>query len=437
MWYLASPKEIWEQISMAKDGIARPIGYAESEDGVTWVKPNLGLVDFRGTRENNLVLIEPSGHPLSICDDFFTVLYDPDVEGSDGLYKLAYIVYASRNHIWEEEADIPEGMDSPWHPAMMCAVSSDGLRWRTTSDHLPIREKFEVAALYRFCGTYFVLGQQHTPWIRLPGGESCGRVMTTFYSPDFRTWSQDKALSFVRPGYDSVPLSHGEEVHMAAGISNRNNVLVGVYGMWHGAPGPAKNRLENVRIDLGMVISNDGIHFREPSKDYTLIRRGRDGEWDNIGLCQGHAMENVGDKTYVWYGHWDCTESGGLRGIGLATLERDRFGGLSPAYPGRSSCFTSCLVETDEEESVFLNVKGVSQHSPIVVTLIDEKGKELPGYRSDESMPLTHEGFCREVAWKGGKHLPTNGRFRIKVAYPKVRKERVPSVYALYIRKTS
>jgi hypothetical protein len=29
--------------------------YAESTDGVTWVKPELGLVAFRGSKKNNLV----------------------------------------------------------------------------------------------------------------------------------------------------------------------------------------------------------------------------------------------------------------------------------------------------------------------------------------------------------------------------------------------
>jgi hypothetical protein len=35
-------------------------GYAESEDGVDWVKPNLGLVEYHGGRENNLLLMEPA-----------------------------------------------------------------------------------------------------------------------------------------------------------------------------------------------------------------------------------------------------------------------------------------------------------------------------------------------------------------------------------------
>ena len=31
------------------------LGYAESDDGVHWVKPSLGLVEFEGSRENNKI----------------------------------------------------------------------------------------------------------------------------------------------------------------------------------------------------------------------------------------------------------------------------------------------------------------------------------------------------------------------------------------------
>ena len=44
MWYIC------------RDGDNRPnVAYAESEDGVTWCKPNLGIVDYHGSKDNNLV----------------------------------------------------------------------------------------------------------------------------------------------------------------------------------------------------------------------------------------------------------------------------------------------------------------------------------------------------------------------------------------------
>jgi hypothetical protein len=48
------------------------IGYAESEDGIHWVKPDLGLVEHNGSKANNIVLATINGracHDLSVFKD--------------------------------------------------------------------------------------------------------------------------------------------------------------------------------------------------------------------------------------------------------------------------------------------------------------------------------------------------------------------------------
>ena len=37
-------------------------GYAESPDGVHWAKPNLGLFEFKGSKENNIVWMGEGAH---------------------------------------------------------------------------------------------------------------------------------------------------------------------------------------------------------------------------------------------------------------------------------------------------------------------------------------------------------------------------------------
>ena len=43
--------------------------YAESKDGVHWVKPALGLFDFNGSKENNIVWMGPGGHDFTPFKD--------------------------------------------------------------------------------------------------------------------------------------------------------------------------------------------------------------------------------------------------------------------------------------------------------------------------------------------------------------------------------
>ena len=45
---------------------------AVSKDGVKWEKPSLGLADFHGSKDNNIVAYE-NGRPLPTCFTF----YDP------------------------------------------------------------------------------------------------------------------------------------------------------------------------------------------------------------------------------------------------------------------------------------------------------------------------------------------------------------------------
>ncbi|OPX23164.1 MAG: hypothetical protein B1H02_05275, partial [Candidatus Latescibacteria bacterium 4484_107] len=47
MWYQAWPKN-WD----ATDSVG--VGYAESEDGITWARPKLGLIESAGSGDNNL-----------------------------------------------------------------------------------------------------------------------------------------------------------------------------------------------------------------------------------------------------------------------------------------------------------------------------------------------------------------------------------------------
>ena len=101
--------------------------------------------------------------------------------------------------------------------------------------------------------------------------------------------------------------------------------------------------LWGTHIDLGLIVSNDGIHFREPVPDFKVISHGKEGEWDSVALLQGHAFANVGDKTMIWYSHWDTSgEKPETMEIGLATLRRDGFGYLSRHVPEQDAhCITT------------------------------------------------------------------------------------------------
>jgi len=298
-------------------------------------------------------------------------------------------------------------------------------------------ERFEVTSLYRFGNFYYANGQLISPWSWLPDGNDAGRVMLSYRSANFDKWSRAKALSFARPGQlASKPIS-GQQTHMGAGLWNRGNVLVGLYGMWQDAekkPEDGRYWNKGVAIDLGLIVSNNGIHFREPVPDHKVIARGTEGEWDNTALLQGHAFANVGDKTMMWYSHWDT--GGKLRNmeIGLATMRRDGFGYLSRKVPNSAAHFVTETFEVEGKAKLYINIEEVSSTAPLLVELYDEYDQPIPAFSGANAARVTTSGTRQQVNWptQRGGWIPSQRKICVRVNYPD---EGEPKIYALYVGK--
>src|SRR6185312_6000726 len=194
----------------------------------------------------------------------------------------------------------------------------DGYRWTLATTTLFTKGQFENTSLIKFNGLYYVAGQ-NVPLFDsgVEDGSPAGRVMKVFFSPDFHHWSNGRALGFYRSAY--VPTWHhfGQEVHMGAGLWNRGNVILGYYGQWHGNTIKAKPHpenpflsasalgLEGLQIDLGMVISNDAIHYREPVRNFVAVHHGAEADWDYPAVLQSNGFANTETQTLIWYSHWN------------------------------------------------------------------------------------------------------------------------------------
>lgn len=442
MWYIAQPQPD-PKYPRDTDWPARPVAYAESEDGKHWQKPNLGLVEFCGSRENNIVSIEPKGEPCAVPNDFVSVLHDPDDPDPARRYKMIYIAY------------LPQARHST---AVRC-VSPDGLRWKLASTEEFTEGHFENTSLIKFQGLYYATGQNlGRAGGHLANGQDAGRSMTGFFSPDFMHWSHGRALCFFRSGYEQKPESLGQELHMGAGLWNRGNVVVGINGRWHGdkvdtSPEAKKvSFLYDLQIDLGLVVSNDAIHYREPVPGFVFASPGNDDQWDSKGLLQSQAFANTDTETYIWYSDWytrNPAKEAPVPGprvpkpsaIGLLTLRRDGFGYLSKhltALPeGRSGSFQrkdtkasvlSKPVTLATVSRLVLNADLVSAEAPLQVSLVDDAEQPLAGFA-----PVTVTKSGVRVPVPLGEHgIQAGLKFRVKVEWPDGAAD--PHFYALYFQ---
>ncbi len=413
--------------------------YAESNDGIKWTKPNLGLVEYNGNTNNNLVKIDPP--QLSFLN--LKVLFDPEDPNPDQRYKITTHAYMDKSRTL--------GTLVPF-------FSSDGLDWKVVRPITPVGTKvakddlflpwthFEPSGgLYKWDGLYYASGQ-NANWASRPYH---GRVVRAFVSGDFVNWSHASSVGFVRSAqYDLLGAGRsreGEQTHEGLSVWNRGSVLLGVSGVWHGA-----ENWKDVTIDLGLVMSNDGILFREPAHEQVFIKRGEDGAWDQGGVLQGQGFENVGDKTYIYYGAWDprVWEKAPPRGgVGIAMLPRDRFGDLrvQPEAFGTGSYHipeneavcefitTTVEVASGTTPKFYVNADGLGSNAALRIELLGSDLKPLPGASGKDAAIIRKNGFQTPIVWAAGKEMNSfPDKVRLRVVFEGAKRENI-RLSALYI----
>jgi hypothetical protein len=398
MWYFGSCDSPRGGVIHGTGRTSLALCYAVSVDGIVWEKPDLGLVEFDGSKHNNIVdLPDPRIRPAA------AVLYEP--EDDERPYKLAY------------EAMV-DG-----EPRFCVAFSRDGLRWQL-SRHNPVGPFLEMSGVTRMNGLYYVAGQgpltAHQP-MRI-------RHLTVFASKDFEHWSPCGALG-LRRGTDLISpanehdWNHVEEVHLGAGLWNRGNVLIGIYGQWHGHPSGDRRFLT---MDLGLAISHDAIHYREVIPGFKLIpaREQPDSSGKFPALMQGQGMENVGDQTLYWYSLWRGRAGSGVR---LVTWERDRLGYLQPFKPEAPRAIT-CPLTIQGRARVYANVSGLGEYSHLQVHVLDEGFQPIAGYHGAR---VDVDSLRAPLLWEAGDTV-SDGTIRLDVQFAGVRPEDC-KLHALYV----
>lgn len=410
LWYLARG-------SLDDQGADRGLRvcYATSADGVHWEKPALGLVEYNNSRRNNIVEIAGGRCVFSA----FPVIEDAEDPEPGRRFKTAFEsgLYGNR---------------------LAVAFSPDGLRW-TLSPRNPVGEPMEQTGLIRFNGCYYVNGQDEFGWHGTHFGRA--RKLVSFASYDFETWTRASCLGFRRDALPPRPVLHewntAEEVHLGAGLWDRGNVILGVYDMWHGTPTGDR---ASITMDLGLVLSNDALHFREPVPDFKFVPACEELEVPAgraPALSHGQGMCNLGDQTLLWYEVW------GAGGVRLATWPRDRLGCFRSFHIEQElverpapHCITSPL-RVEGAARIYANLEGASAHSHLKVEVLDEQFRPLPGYSGKAVVPLSQGGLRQPIVWEGRDNIQGMGiPFRLKVEFGGLRSEDL-KLYALYAVESS
>jgi len=390
-----------------------PVCYAESDDGIRWTKPVLEQVEFKGSRRNNAVAL-----PDELVSGVHVIKEDDEPDPARR-YKMVYNAHNGKTWVFRT------------------ATSADGVRWQAASD-FAIKDFLETASLYKFNDTYFVHGQRLT---FSEGGNRAGRQGRGVLSPDFKQWMPGDTQGFNLPE-PTDPTARGhtkpyDQVHLGVGAASFGNVCIGLYGLWHNAPGDESSQKHwgwfgygKISCDLGLVISNDGMRFREPVKGHVYISRfdapvtpipGKD--YPTILAQSGNGILNVGDETRIYFGRWRNADYGqGYSGeIALATLPRDRWGavGLFPAkvhggeIPARGLVWSAPVRLPESGCTVLLNADRANLMD---VEISDERFGLLPAYAgANAGRSKVAGGLDCAVAWSADLSALAGRTVRFKI----------------------
>jgi len=322
------------------------------------------------------------------------------------------------------------------HPTMQLATSPDGIKWKT-AQQLPLPNTFlEEGSFYKHNGFYFANAQTFRPG---PNNRSLGRVATAFISPDFDNWLTASSQAFLLPKD-----SNGQrpQVHLGVGAKSFGNVLVGIYGRWHD-----NAAFEDNTCDLGLVVSNDGLKFREPDPEFIFIDHQESpatvftGKTLNTILAQGNGILNVGDQTLIYHGRWanaiyDDPQRGAVEDysaeVALAILPRDRWGALTLSSGASSgSMWTTSVILPITPTTMFFNGEGAPG---VKIEIADARFGLIKGISGKVE---GEQGFDCPVNWQGKPLSSLAGEtVRFRITMQKGEKF-TPRLYALTLKTSA
>ncbi len=361
-----------------------PVLYATSEDGIKWTKPNLGLVAYHGSKENNIILTNYGYHDLYAP----SVIKDTKDADPSRRYKM----------IWW---DFPLGSEGYQDDGMCVAFSPDGIHWNKYPGN-PVLHALKkersisdvMSVMYdRNAGKYVVFTKGWAdPW------------------PAFRQVVRTESVDFIHWSEPEVVITHKHDVHDPQSYGMTVAQIGNVYiGMLHVYKNPGDES-----IDVQLTVSHDNRHWSRVAGQEVFIPNGAPGSWD-AGMIFTAPLFNHNGKTLIYYGGFSGphnTENGkNHAGIGLATL---RYNGFVSLDAGQNPGMVLTNPMRGIEGQLFVNADAGS--GALRVEIIDDiKGKPIPGYTADECVPVTGDGIAQPVRWRSNKELPgTKQAIRIR-----------------------
>ena len=367
--------------------------YAESDDGITWTKPSLGLITFEGSKNNNIILngqraAEETQGALTNFDGY-TVLRDDAEENPEKRYKM--LAHWESIHFWDNhEANGSLGRSEERMKAYAAArgkyitYSPDGIHWNESLERI----KFPDGGGDRFL---VIRDHRNAQWWGYSRSEGHGGAALAT-SKDLINWSPPEALPALHadaielPAIECmIPFNYGNQDLGFAVAMDKSNGLMYSY----------------------LVSHHDGEPWQWVDTKSPFIPLGTPSSYNSTGAVPLHNEPFVmGDKLYIFFNSFANTQksnfSEGMRTIGLATLRRDGFVGLLSS--DNEGIFLTKPIRVTGPR-MFANVEQCESDGMVLVALLHTDGTPIAKFTADDAIPITADAVRYPVTWQAGNDL--------------------------------
>lgn len=372
LWYEAVPPR--------GNGSKSFLCYAESEDGVNWTKPELGIHEFAGNNRNNIV-ISPEQCPYGRYhgSSVFIDRQAPPDERFKAVYWTSGLTDDALAALKERRPESVDAFGEAKRCAVMMATSSDGVHWKMWDDLL-----FSHVCDTQTVVEYDELLERYVCYTRSfqIGRRSICRTETS----NIREWPSPEMILWTPP--DSDP---ADDLYL-----NSKSLYPGTRTMHLMFPTMYERRTDSCALRLATSLDNYAWQWLPEE----VMQTGTQGEWDGGCFLTGVGLTEIpGDRValpYVGYAYpHKYPRFGKMGAIGMAVWQKERLVALEADED--AEFWTNTLAVNGDR--LFLNF-DTKRAGFVKVEVEGANGRSL-----GDCDPLFDNELKKQVTWKGSGSL--------------------------------
>jgi hypothetical protein len=385
-----------------RDG-KRRVMYAESKDGITWNKPDLGLIKYKGSKKNNIIIKD--GYMIGMVRNLqasnpqerYTAIV---AHNWKVVKKPGYYLYHSPDGLrWTGEMDRPV-LTSSSNPKLFSSV---GIGDTSIFRYDPILQRYVVDVKFNLYLPAQLMKDQE---IAVGAIKNRVKSRAMIESDDLVHWTP--------PRFTFFPDEHDERDTQIYGHISfpYESMWLGMLRVMH------MERTGWKQVEIELSYSRDGRHWSRPNFRRPFLPLGDEASWEpdySDPAINGPIL--VGDELWIYYrgtrSKFRDNTADYKMACGLAKLRRDGFVSLNAGQtPGQ--LITRPL--TFEGRSLYINA-DVAEGGWVKAAVLTSDSKSITGYTLDKAIPLTKDTTKGGIVWKSEKKLMPPGDEHVRLLF--------------------